>query len=81
VSLLLLYRPTLDEAVFDADGFLPKPKKRKARTKKLEATPKIKALGQIEEIAKRQGELVIEIRKRKEKWEEDELFLFMYLDD
>ena len=82
MSLLLLYRPTLDETIFDADGYLPKKKKKRAsKKKKLEAAPKIKALSKVEEIVKQQEKLVIEIRKRKEKWEEDELFLFMYLDD
>lgn len=84
MSLLLLYRPTLDETVFDADSYLPsKKKKRASKNRKLEVvtTPKIRALAEVEEIVKQQEKLVIKIREAKKKWDEDELLLFMYLDD
>lgn len=82
MSLLLLYRPRYEE-LEEIGGFAPEPKKRKKRAKKLKApqTVELLSVSKIEEIVKDQQQLIVKIKEKKDKWDEDELLLFMFLDD
>lgn len=83
MSLLLLYRPTLDETIFDADGDLGHRKKKRA--KKKVAAIKLQAKAEKEQIRVKSFFVAVQDeqgKKRLIEQEIDDLLLFaMYLDD
>lgn len=86
MSLLLLYRPTLDETIFDADGDLGDHKRRKKKKVKAKSKKELVVSSAVKEEQRVQSVFVAvadEAGKKRliEREIDDMLLLAMFLDE